>query len=81
MELWKLSYSEEKVFKGQTRRSAGPTCTGDAGIAFPSPEEAIAAGWPRGRGGAGGSRAGFPRGLSSLSPGWCDSKGLRRPAT
>lgn len=80
MELWKVSYSWEKVFKAQTKRNVGVTCSGNTGIEFPSQKETVAAGCPRERGWAGGSRTGFTQGLSSLWPMWCDSKGPRKTA-
>lgn len=66
VELWRFICSWEKASEAQTKRSAGTTCSGDSGIEFPSQKGATAAGWPRRRIGAGGSRAGFRHGLSCV---------------
>lgn len=58
MELWKFSYSWEKISKAQTRRSTGATCSGNSRIEFPFQKQVIVAGWPRRRDGAGRSRTG-----------------------
>lgn len=55
-----------RLLRHRPRESAVATCSGYSGIEFPSQKGATAAGWPRRRGGAGGSRAGLRHGLSGM---------------